>query len=79
MLVLFLWHFEAGAAELKRITLGYSSIGPMATGSSRLEFYDFLGENISIRKIVGLFEVFVSRIESLIIPLQLHVSHVMAL
>ena len=27
-----LWGVKAGAAELRRITLGYSSIGPMATG-----------------------------------------------
>jgi ABC-type nitrate/sulfonate/bicarbonate transport system substrate-binding protein len=27
-----LWGIKAGAAELRRITLGYSSIGPMATG-----------------------------------------------
>ena len=30
--MLLLWGVEAGAAELRRITLGYSSIGPMATG-----------------------------------------------
>jgi len=27
-----LWDAKTGAAELRRITLGYSSIGPMATG-----------------------------------------------
>jgi hypothetical protein len=27
-----LWSIKAGAAEPRRITLGYSSIGPMATG-----------------------------------------------
>jgi hypothetical protein len=27
-----LWGVNAGAAELRRITLGYSSIGPMVTG-----------------------------------------------
>ena len=32
LLALALWGFEAGAAEPRRITLGYSSIGPMATG-----------------------------------------------
>ena len=32
LLCLLLWGFEASAAELKQITLGYSSIGPMATG-----------------------------------------------
>ncbi|MBI4528344.1 MAG: ABC transporter substrate-binding protein [Deltaproteobacteria bacterium] len=31
-LILLLWGLEASAAELKRITLGYPGIGPMATG-----------------------------------------------
>ncbi|MBI1996532.1 MAG: hypothetical protein HYS66_08695 [Deltaproteobacteria bacterium] len=32
LLVALVWDPKAGAAELRRITLGYSSIGPMATG-----------------------------------------------
>ena len=32
LFAVLLWGIEAGAAELRRITLGYSSIGPMATG-----------------------------------------------
>jgi ABC-type nitrate/sulfonate/bicarbonate transport system substrate-binding protein len=32
LFVALLWSVEGGAAELRRITLGYSSIGPMATG-----------------------------------------------
>jgi len=32
LFVALLWGVKASAAELRRITLGYSSIGPMATG-----------------------------------------------